>query len=70
MSVRAAPHELAEQPFVGAPVVLPRVLLCHATERYCGRSWLAATWPQYDEKVKQRQVHELLCANRAQLVTA
>jgi ADP-heptose:LPS heptosyltransferase len=67
MSATAAPHEQAEQPFVGAPIKLPRILLCHATPRFCGRHWVANTWTQLADLVEQRKTHEALCANVTRL---
>lgn len=68
MSVKAAPHELAEQPFLGTPRPLPRILLCHATEQFCGRHWIANSMPDYERTTRERQAHEVFCATRAQLV--
>lgn len=67
MTVKAARHELADRPIHGTPTSLPRILLCAATERWCGRHWTANTEAQYGEHTKTRQAHELLCVNRAQL---
>ena len=71
MSKRAVPHPQSEQSFVGTPRPLPRVLLCHVPTghagRWCGRQWTANTAQQYQEKIRLREGHHLLCANRAQL---
>lgn len=54
----------ADRPFFGTPRPLPRVLLCNSTaEQFCGRTWTANTMEQYEEFVKQREVHEVLCAS-------
>ena len=51
--------------FYGTPRTIPTVLLCQAGQLFCGRHWIANTWPQYDQMVKDRQVHEMLCSARA-----
>jgi len=62
MSVKSTPHDLADRPYVGAPVKLPRVLLCHATPEYrCGRAWVANTWERYTEYTEARKAHQTLC---------
>jgi hypothetical protein len=66
MSLRAAPHDLADQPVYGTPRTLPFVLLCHATEQFCGRFWIANTWDQYDGMVKAREAHEVFCGTATQ----
>lgn len=71
MSSRAVPHELAQRRIYGTPRGLPTVLLCHATERYCGRApWVANTWPEYERAEAERRAHEVFCATRAQLAVA
>lgn len=50
--------------FYGAPRNLPTILLCQADMNFCGRYWIANTWEQYDEKVKERYTHETLCGSR------
>lgn len=71
MTGRAVRHELADRPFVGTPRPLPRVLFCHVplgdTGRACGRVWMANTEAEYEEHVKARQAHEVLCAARSEL---
>ncbi|MGW7001420.1 hypothetical protein ACWGCW_00985 [Streptomyces sp. NPDC054933] len=67
MTVKAARHDLADRPFHGAPRTLPTVLLCAASERWCGRHWTANTRAQYEQHTKTREAHETLCVNRAQL---
>jgi hypothetical protein len=67
VSSKAAPHDLAECPVVGTPRTLPYVLLCHATEMFCGRHWIANTEAEYEQHSTMRTAHELICAGRPQL---
>lgn len=48
----------------GTPRTVPTVLLCHADINFCGRHWVANSWPEYDEAVKQREAHEVFCGAR------
>lgn len=48
----------------GTPRNLPTVLLCQADVNFCGRVWIANTWEEYDEKVKERYAHETFCGTR------
>lgn len=61
MGVKAAPHDLADRPVYGTPRTIPFVLFCHATENFCGRTWVANTWPQYDEYTQAREAHHMFC---------
>lgn len=67
MSTKATRHELADKPFLGTPRPLPRVMTCHVprgtTGHWCGRSWTANTAAEYDEYVRARQVHQVLCGS-------
>lgn len=49
----------------GTPRTIPTVLLCQADLMFCGRFWIANSWPDYDEAVKARQAHEVFCGARA-----
>lgn len=66
MSLKAAPHDLADQPVYGTPRTTPYVLLCHATLNFCGRFWVANSMDQYDEHLKAREVHEMFCGSAQQ----
>lgn len=61
--VKTAPISQGEVVY-GTPRTLPTVLLCQADINFCGRHWLANSWPEYDEAVKQRQAHEVFCSAR------
>jgi hypothetical protein len=57
----------------GAPRNLPTILLCQADVNFCGRHWIANTWEEYDERIKERYAHENFCGTRpnaAGLLTA
>lgn len=62
MSLKAAPHELADRPVLGTPRVPPFIMLCIASASRCGRYWIANTVSEYDEKTVERDAHHLLCA--------
>jgi hypothetical protein len=47
--------------FYGTPRPLPRLMLCAATEKFCGRRWFVKTEAEYENAVKERQTHEVLC---------
>jgi hypothetical protein len=66
VSLKAAPHDLSEQPVYGTPRTIPYVLLCHATLDFCGRFWVANTWEQYDELTKAREAHQVFCGTAQQ----
>lgn len=72
MTARAVRHELADRPFYGTPRPLPRLLFCCVPlgerGRFCGRWWWATSGPGYEAAVKERGVHEVLCASRAGLI--
>lgn len=61
MSVKALAHDLSERPVMGAPRVLPVVLLCHATVEWCGRLWIANTDGEYNDAEGHRKVHQTFC---------
>lgn len=48
----------------GAPRTVPTILLCQADVNFCGRLWIANTWAEYDEKIKEREAHEVFCSAR------
>jgi hypothetical protein len=50
--------------FYGTPRNLPFVFLCQADVNFCGRKWIVNTEKQYEEAVKARQTHEVLCSAR------
>ena len=54
----------ADEVFYAAPRTIPTVLLCQADINFCGRLWIANTWEEYDEKIKDRYAHETLCGTR------
>lgn len=60
MTKTFSPNEV----FRGAPRSIPTVLLCQADVNFCGRLWIANTWEEYDEKVKERYAHETFCGTR------
>lgn len=61
MGSKAAPHNLTDRPVFGTPRTVPFVLFCLATERFCGRTWIANTWDEYDLHVKGREAHQAFC---------
>lgn len=61
MPAKAVPHELTDKPVYGTPRVPPFVLFCCATERFCGRYWIANDFDQYDQHVKAREAHQTFC---------
>lgn len=62
MSLRAAPHDLADRPFVGTPRVPPFVMLCHVSASKCGRYWVANTVEQYNVYLSERDAHHVFCS--------
>lgn len=53
-----------EDVIYGTPRTIPTVLLCQADVNFCGRFWIANSWEEYDEKIKERYVHENFCGTR------
>jgi hypothetical protein len=61
MSAKAVPHDLTDKPVYGTPRTVPFVLFCLATERFCGKTWIANTWEEYDQHEKTRAAHQVFC---------
>lgn len=66
--MKAAPHDLAERPVLGTPRTLPYILLCHASEQFCGRHWIANTPEQYEAHARIREAHELICTGPRRII--
>lgn len=61
MGAKTAPHDLAERPVYGTPRTPPFVLFCCATERFCGKFWIANSFEEYDQHVNTRTAHQVFC---------
>lgn len=61
MSLKAAPHDLADRPVHGTPRVPPFILLCLVSASTCGRYWLANTVEQYNDRLHERDAHHVFC---------
>ena len=60
----AVPHR-DNGTFYGTPRSLPFIFLCQADVNFCGRLWIANTEEQYEQAIKDRKTHEVLCSARA-----
>lgn len=61
VSVKAAPHDLAERPFMGTPRVPPFVLFCHVSASRCGWYKVANSAEEYQTLLRLRDVHQTFC---------
>lgn len=61
MSLKAAPHDLADRPFLGTPRVPPFLLLCHVAASRCGRYWVANSVEEYHAYLTERDAHHVFC---------
>ena len=61
MSVKAAPHDLAERPFHGTPRVPPFILFCHVSASRCGWYKVANSSEEYQVFLRIRDLHHSGC---------